>query len=156
MSEPLILKLQNRIKELENKSAILAISTAQQNTKNGQELIINFNEANQIKGEDLELSENTIICKKRGFIIVSYKIFLDSGIGDGNNIITRLYKNDTEMQRTVFRPGDARAQTFQSEARLLAVAENDVLKLGFINYSSDCVIGADARNYENSINIFYL
>ena len=156
MSAPLILQLQNRIKELENKSAILAISTAQQNTKNGQELIINFNEANQIKGEDLELSENTIICKKRGFIIVSYKVFLNSGISDGNNIITRLYKNDTEMQRTVFRPGDERAQTFQSEARLLEVAENDVLKLGFINYSSDCVIGADARSYANSINIFYL
>ena len=156
MSEPLILTLKKKIEELENKSAILAISTTQQNTKTSEEVMINFNEVNQIKGEDLELSGNTIICKKRGFIIVSYKILIDSDFGTGNNIIIRLYKNDVEMQRTTFRPGDATAQTIQSEARLLEVTENDVLKLGFINYSSNCIIGSGARSYANSINIFYL
>lgn len=159
MSEPLILKLQNRIKELENKSAIFAYNTNTQNLNVGTEVTVNLNsfDAEDKKGNDFQLSNNTIICKKTGFIVLSYKIYLDSGFSEGNNIICKVFKNNEESSRFQYRPGvNTGGHSFCSESRIIPVTSNDVLKLTIINYSSACKIGNTAKHLANSINIFYL
>lgn len=158
MNEPPFLILQNRIKELENKSAILAYNTNTQNLNVGTEVNVTLNTASleDKKGTDLQLSSNKITFKKAGFVVVSYKIYLASGFGENNNIICKLYKNSEEVSRFQYRPGVNAGHSFCSEARILPVKENDILALSIINYSSNCVIGNTAKHLANSINIFYL
>ena len=158
MGEPLILKLQNRIKELENKSAIFAYNTNTQNLNVGTEVNVNLNTSSteDKKGTDLQLSSNKITFKKAGLVVVSYKIYLSSGFGEGNNIICKLYKNSEEVSRFQYRPGANAGHSFCSEARIFPVEANDILALSIINYSSNCVIGNTAKDLANSINIFYL
>lgn len=159
MSEPLILTLKKKIEVLENKSAILVYNNATQNLNVGSEVTVNLNSFDEKdkKGNDFQLSNNTIICKKTGFIVLSYKIFLDSGFGESNNIICKAFKNNEEISRFQYRPGvNTGGHSFCSESRVIPVTSNDVLKLTIINYSSACKIGNTAKHLANSINAFYL
>lgn len=156
MSEPLILKLQNRIKELENKSAISVYNNATQDISKGTENIVNFNSIESKRGNDFELKNNNLICKKTGLIAINYKIHLNANFGDNNNIIVKLFKNNNEAFRFQYRPSGNAGQTFSSELRILEVAENDEINMKFINYSGNTQIGNASTVMENSINAFYL
>lgn len=152
---------ENAINELEKemtKSAILVYNNATQNLNVGSEVTVNLNsfDAEDRKGTDLQLSSNKITFKKAGFVVVSYKIYLNSGFGVGNNIICKLYKNSKEVSRFQYRPGVNAGHSFCSEARIIQVEENDAIELHFINYSSNCTIGNSAKSLANSINIFYI
>lgn len=156
MSAPLILQLQNRIKELENKSAILAYAKETQDLQVGVEVPVNIDTADEIKGSDLELSNNQITCKKSGFVAISYKIHLPSGQQNEANIISKIVQNNHEVSRVQYRPSGTRDQSYCSETRILKVEANDILKLTIINYSADCKIGSTSKSQSNSINVFYL
>lgn len=156
MSEPLILKLQNRIKELENKSAILAYNSLTQDVGQSSEVTVNLNTVKEIKGEDFELTNNTIKCKKAGYIALNYKIYLDSKFGASNNIICKIFKNNDEESRIQYRPSSTLGHSFSSETRIIEVEEDDIIKLTFINYSGDTKIGNASTVMGNSINAFYL
>lgn len=150
--------LNSKVTQLEGKSAILVYNNATQNLNVGSEVNVTLNtsSAEDKKGTDLQLSSNKITFKKAGFVVVSYKIYLNSGFGVGDNIISKLYKNSKEVSRVQFRPGDSRGQTFCSEAKILPVKANDILALSIINYSSDCVIGNTQKHSANSLNVFYI
>lgn len=156
MSEPKILELENEIKNLKNKSAILAISNQTINANKSTELIIQFTEANLKKGTDLELVDNKIKCLKAGYIAISYKICLYSGFEDKSNMIAKIHKNGGEMARMNYRPSGNYMQSITSETRIMQVDANDEIDLRFVNYDQDCVVGNTARSQGNSINVFYL
>lgn len=152
---------ENAINELETqmtKSAILVYNNATQNLNTGSEVTVNLNssDAEDKKGTDLQLSSNKITFKKAGFVAVSYKIYLNSGFKEGNNIICKLFKNSDEVSRFQYRPGVNNGHSFCSEARIIPVEVNDTLRLSIINYSSNCVIGNTAKNLANSLNVFYI
>lgn len=158
MSEPLILKLQNRIKELENKSAITVYSNTEQSFASNTETVVKLTNTLNKKGNDFELQNNELICKKAGYIAINFKILLASGFGDKNNIVTRLYKNNTEQFRSQYRTIGTAMQSFTSETRILEVAANDKINLKIIDYidNKTIKIGNYASGTSNSINAFYL
>ena len=156
MSEPLILTLKKKIAELENKSAISVWNNATQRFTTSNEATVNFNQTSCIKGSNLQLSSNSIICKKNGFIGISYKIFLSSEFGDQNNIIIKLIKNNSEIARYQYRSSGNGGQSITSETMIFEVTANDKFKINFINYASNTTTGSTSINVANSLNAFYI
>lgn len=156
MSEPLILKLQNRIKELENKSAITIYNNTTQNINQSTETIVNFNSTDSKRGNDFELKSNNLICKKTGLIAINAKIHLNANFGDSNNIIVKIFNNNQEKIRSQFRPSGNGGQTFYVSLRILEVVENDSINMKFINYAGNTQIGNTSISLANSISAFYL
>ena len=158
MSEPLILTLKKKIAELENKSAITVYSNTEQSFASNTETVVKLTNTLNKKGNDFELQNNELICKKAGYIAINFKILLASGFGDENNIVTRLYKNNTEQFRSQYRANGTKMQSFTSETRILEVAANDKINLKIIDYTDNKTIkiGNYASGTSNSINAFYL
>lgn len=148
--------LNSKVTQLEGKSAISVWNNATQGFTTNKEATIKLNQTSCIKGSDLQLSNNTIICKKNGFVGISYKIYLNSEFGDQNNIIAKLLKNNNEIARYQYRTSGAGAQAMTSETMIFKVKANDNFKINFINYASNTTTGNTAVNNANSLNVFYI
>lgn len=154
MSEPLILQLKNRIKELENKSAISIYNDTKQNMGNGLNEI-SFPDTDFKTGSALEKSENSILVKKAGLVVISFKIMLYSGFDENQNIQIQLLYGD-KSQFFCTRPSSTSPVHISGYA-LFNAKINDKISIKFRNYNSKEVEISDTNyEYGNRLNVFYL
>ena len=123
-------------------------------TKNAQGKV-NFN-SKKISSSNFNLTNNEIVCKKNGIIILNYKIYLSSNFADLDNIIIKVYKNSSEIDRFQYRPSGNYSQIIFSGIILQEVSNNDTVHLEFINYNNNTTIGNTSMINANSLNLLYV
>lgn len=148
--------LSSKVTQLENKSAISAYNSNTQDFANNTTTRVNLNTLYIRKGNDFELTNSIITCKKNGFIQVECKIYFNSGYSEGNNVIAHIRNNNAIIQSFQIRPsvGQQHHATFSA---MLKVEENDQIDLVIACYAGQTVtLGNTGSSYANRMSAFYL
>lgn len=116
-----------------------------------------INEERFSGGEGFTLGTNEIICNYDGLVIVSARMYCNTGFTAGDQVLLSIGKNSDVVESTSHRMQSAGGETVTCKQVIVEVTKGDVLKLKGQNITgSRGTIGNSSGTYANSITAHYL
>lgn len=114
-------------------------------------------EARFTGGDGLSMGTNEIICNYDGIVVVSGRMYCNSGFTAGDQVILSVGKNSDVVESTSHKMHSTGGETITCKPVLIQVAAGDVLKLKAQNTTgARGVVGNSSGTYANSLTAHYL
>lgn len=108
-------------------------------------------------GEGFTLGSNEIVCNFDGLVVVSARMFCNSGFTVGDQVILSIGVNSNVVESTSHRMQSTGNETVTCKPVIIRVSKGNVLKLKGQNATGGRgVIGNSSGTYANSITAHYL
>lgn len=108
-------------------------------------------------GDGFALGTNELICNYDGLVVVSARMYCNSGFTAGDQIILSIGKNSDVVESASIKMQSTGGETITCTPVLIQVAAGDVIKLKAQNVTgARGTIGNSSGTYANSLTAFYL
>lgn len=108
-------------------------------------------------GEGFTLGSNEIVCNFDGLVVVSARMYCNSGFTAGDQVVLSIGLNANVVESTSHRMQSTGGETVICKPVIIGVAKGNVLKLKAQNVTgARGVVGNSSGTYANSLTAHYL